>query len=75
MPTPIGIVPTADAIDRTGLTISDEALQALVAVEPGEWAEASADQASYFTSLGPRVPREMFEEQRRLAAALGTAKI
>ena len=28
--TPIGIVPTVDAIDRAGLTISDEALQALV---------------------------------------------
>jgi phosphoenolpyruvate carboxykinase (GTP) len=71
--TPIGIVPTPGAIDRTGLDISDEALQTLVAVEPGEWAEASADQATFFTSLGRRVPREMFDEQRRLAEALGCA--
>ena len=69
--TPIGIVPTADAIDRTGLDISDEALQTLVAVEPGDWAEASADQATFFKSLGPRVPKEMFDEQKRLAEALG----
>ena len=65
--TPIGIVPTPDAIDQTGLKISNEAMETLVAVEPGDWAEASADQATFFKSLGPRVPREMFEEQQRLA--------
>jgi phosphoenolpyruvate carboxykinase (GTP) len=32
--TPIGIVPTADAIDRAGLKISDEAMQQLTTVEP-----------------------------------------
>ncbi|HUP39099.1 MAG TPA: phosphoenolpyruvate carboxykinase (GTP) [Vicinamibacterales bacterium] len=69
--TPIGIVPTPDAIDQTGLKISKEAMETLVAVEPGDWAEASADQAMFFKSLGPRVPREMFEEQKRLADALG----
>ncbi|HKY23193.1 MAG TPA: phosphoenolpyruvate carboxykinase (GTP) [Vicinamibacterales bacterium] len=69
--TPIGIVPTPDAIDRTGLTIADEALETLFRVEPGDWAEVSVDQAAYFQSLGPRVPKEMFEEQKRLADALG----
>jgi phosphoenolpyruvate carboxykinase (GTP) len=73
--TPIGIVPTPDAIDRTGLTISDEALQKLTTVEQGDWAEASADQETFFKSLGPRVPKEMFTEQRRLASALGTQKV
>jgi phosphoenolpyruvate carboxykinase (GTP) len=71
--TPIGIVPTPDAIDRTGLKISDEALDTLCAVEPGDWVEASTDQATFFHSLGPRVPHEMIEEQKRLAAALGGA--
>jgi phosphoenolpyruvate carboxykinase (GTP) len=64
-------VPTPDAIDQTGLQISQEALEILVSVEPGDWAEASADQATFFKSLGPRVPREMFDEQKRLADALG----
>jgi phosphoenolpyruvate carboxykinase (GTP) len=68
--TPIGIVPTADAIDRAGLKISDEAMQQLTTVEPGDWADASADQETFFKSLGPRVPREMFDEQKRLAIAL-----
>ena len=73
--TPIGIVPTADAIDRTGLNISDDTLETLVAVEPGDWAEASAGQAEYFKSLGPRVPKEMFDEQKRLATALGDSAV
>jgi phosphoenolpyruvate carboxykinase (GTP) len=72
--TPIGTVPTPRAIDRSGLTISDEALETLFAVEPGDWAEASADQAAFFKSLGERVPKEMFAEQRRLADALGTVQ-
>jgi phosphoenolpyruvate carboxykinase (GTP) len=72
--TPIGTVPTPRAIDRSGLTISDEALETLFAVEPGDWAEASADQAAFFKSLGERVPQEMFAEQRRLADSLGTVQ-
>ena len=73
--TPIGIVPTPDAIDRAGLKVSDEAMRQLTNVEPGDWAEASADQGTFFRSLGARVPREMFEEQKRLAHALGAQKV
>jgi len=73
--TAIGIVPTPDAIDRAGLTVSDETMRQLTTVEPGDWAEASADQGTFFRSLGARVPREMFEEQKRLAHALGTQKV
>ena len=73
--TPIGIVPTPDAIDRAGLKVSDEAMRQLTTVEPGDWAEASADQGTFFRSLGARVPREMFEEQKRLASALGAQKV
>jgi phosphoenolpyruvate carboxykinase (GTP) len=73
--TPIGIVPTPDAIDRAGLKVSDDAMRQLTTVEPGDWAEASADQGTFFRSLGARVPREMFEEQKRLAHALGAQKV
>jgi phosphoenolpyruvate carboxykinase (GTP) len=73
--TPIGIVPTPEAIDRTGLNLSDEALKKLTTVESGDWCEASADQDTFFKSLGARVPKEMFEEQKRLAAALGVQQV
>jgi hypothetical protein len=46
-------------------------METLVAFESGDWAEASADQAAFFKSLGSRVPHEMLDEQRRLADALG----
>jgi phosphoenolpyruvate carboxykinase (GTP) len=67
--TPIGIVPTEDAIDRTGIDVSDEAMRVLCSVDPDDWAEAAADQVAFFESLGSRVPKEMFAEQRRLAEA------
>jgi hypothetical protein len=50
-------------------------METLVAVEPGDWAEASADQATFFKSLGSRVPREMFDEQKRLAEALNRKSV
>jgi phosphoenolpyruvate carboxykinase (GTP) len=72
--TPIGIVPTPDALDLSGLNISDQALEELMMVEPHEWTDASVDQATYFASLGPRVPREMMEEQERMAEALAESQ-
>ena len=71
--TPIGIVPTEDAIDRTGITVSDEAMRILCSVDSADWAEAAHDQEAFFESLGPRVPKEMFDEQRRLANATTAA--
>ena len=67
--TPIGIVPTADAIDRTGINVPDEAMRLLCSVDSRDWAEVAADQQAFFKSLGPRVPKEMFEEQQRLTNA------
>jgi phosphoenolpyruvate carboxykinase (GTP) len=68
--TPIGIVPTINAIDRTGNNISDEAMEALLKVDPADWSEAAVDQAAFLDSVGPRLPREMREEQQRLAKAV-----
>ena len=72
--TPIGIVPAPDALDLTGLDISDRKLEELMMVEPHEWADASHDQADFFASLGPRVPRAMVEEQERMAEAIEESK-
>jgi phosphoenolpyruvate carboxykinase (GTP) len=72
--TPIGIVPTPDALDLSGLNISAQALEELMMVEPHEWTDASVDQATYFASLGERVPREMMEEQERMAEALAESQ-
>jgi phosphoenolpyruvate carboxykinase (GTP) len=68
--TPIGIVPTIDAIDRTGITVTDAAMDALLKVDPADWAEAAVDQAAFLNSVGRRMPREMCDEQQRLATAV-----
>jgi phosphoenolpyruvate carboxykinase (GTP) len=63
----IGEVPTLDAIDRTGLSLSDEDLAALLKVDPAEWVEAVAGQEDFFRSFGQHVPKALWEEQRKLA--------
>jgi phosphoenolpyruvate carboxykinase (GTP) len=68
--TPIGIVPTLDGIDRNGLQVPDAAMETLTKVDPADWAEAAADQETFFVSLGARLPREMRDEQQRLAVAV-----
>jgi phosphoenolpyruvate carboxykinase (GTP) len=69
-PTPIGIVPTIDAIDRTGIDVTDARMEALLKVDPADWAEAAADQGAFLDSVGPRLPHEMRDEQQRLARAV-----
>jgi phosphoenolpyruvate carboxykinase (GTP) len=68
--TPIGIVPTLDAIDRNGIDVSDAAMEALLKVDPADWAEAAADQGAFLDSVGQRLPPEIREEQQRLARAV-----
>jgi phosphoenolpyruvate carboxykinase (GTP) len=68
--TPIGIVPTVHAIDRTGINVPDNAMEALLKVDPADWAEAAVDQATFLDSVGPRLPHEMRDEQLRLAKAV-----
>jgi phosphoenolpyruvate carboxykinase (GTP) len=70
--TVIGAVPTAEAIEVDGL-VSPDRLQTLLTVDPAEWVEASAAQEDFFNTFGNHLPREMREEQQRLAQAVGTA--
>ena len=50
--TPIGIVPTLDGVDRSGINVSDAAMEILLKVDPADWAEAAADQETFLASLG-----------------------
>src|SRR5436190_5235921 len=63
--TPIGIVPSMDAIDRSGIDVSDAAMGALLKVDPADWAEAAADQGAFLDSVGARLPHEIRDEQQR----------
>jgi phosphoenolpyruvate carboxykinase (GTP) len=69
--TPIGMLPTIDAIDRGGLDVSGGAMAELLKVDPAEWSEALLGQKEYFEKFGDRLPRAMWEQHHDLARRLG----
>ena len=71
--TPIGFVPTPDAIDRNGLAISRDALAQLLRVDAAEWVEAVEGQDHYLRSFGTHLPPEILQEHHILAARIHEA--
>jgi phosphoenolpyruvate carboxykinase (GTP) len=71
--TPIGYVPTPQALDRTGLAISDQELTQLLRVDAAEWVEAVEGQEHYLRSFGTHLPPEIQHEHEVLAARIHDA--
>lgn len=57
--TPIGYMPTPDAIDTTGLDISSSAMQELLKVDRDEWLREVASIREYYDSFGDKLPKEL----------------
>ena len=70
--TPIGLVPTVDAIDRTGLDLDDDAMTQLLAVDPASWGHEVALIDEHYAMVGDRLPKRLDAElddlRRRLDA-------
>jgi len=71
--TAIGQVPTADAIDRSGLNVSDDDMKQLLKVDPAEWVEALEGQDELIRMFGDRMPKELKDEHEELARRINTA--
>jgi phosphoenolpyruvate carboxykinase (GTP) len=71
--TVIGAVPTPDAIDRTGLTVADGDMIALLRVDPAEWVEAVAGQEELMRQFGGRMPADLHREHEELARRIHNA--
>ena len=71
--TPIGLVPTPEAIDSNGLSISREALAQLLRVDAAEWVEAVEGQDHYLRSFGAHLPAGIQQEHEILAARIHDA--
>ncbi|HEX9037049.1 MAG TPA: phosphoenolpyruvate carboxykinase (GTP) [Ktedonobacterales bacterium] len=69
--TAIGYVPTADGINLTGLSVSAETMQSLVAVNHDEWQEEWADQTAFFKEFGDHLPAGIAQEHSALGQRLG----
>ena len=60
--TPIGYMPTADAIDMTGLDIKDTQIKELLKVDKAEWLNEVASIRQYYAGYGEKLPEEMNEQ-------------
>jgi phosphoenolpyruvate carboxykinase (GTP) len=69
--TPIGYVPTPDALDLDGLALSKETLRELLRVDPHDWRREAEAIAEFFYQFGDRLPEELWHEHRRLLRRLG----
>jgi phosphoenolpyruvate carboxykinase (GTP) len=63
--TPIGYLPTPDALDLSGLNLTAENISELLSVDVSDWRKEADDIAAYYAQFGDRLPAEL---QRQLAA-------
>ena len=69
--TPIGHVPTPDALDTDGLDLTEEALAAALAVDPEEWKAELPQIQEWFEKFGDQLPAVLWTELDGLRARLG----
>jgi phosphoenolpyruvate carboxykinase (GTP) len=71
--TPIGLVPTGDALDLSGLDLSDAALERLLEVDPEEWKVQLPQMHQHYAQFGDTLPDELRAQleglERRLESA------
>jgi len=72
--TPIGYVPTPEAMDMDGLSLPVEVMERLSAISPAEWVEDLDGVEKFFQQFGERLPREIWDEYRALRGRLGGKK-
>ncbi|HEX6515610.1 MAG TPA: phosphoenolpyruvate carboxykinase (GTP) [Nocardioidaceae bacterium] len=69
--TPIGYVPTPDALDIDGLDMTREELEAALAVEVEDWKEEIPQISEWFEKFGENLPGVLWTELDSLKARLG----
>jgi len=69
--TPIGTVPTPDALDLDGLKIDADDLNELLAVDPDVWRHEAELIPAHFQRFGDHLPRALWEEHQALVDRLG----
>jgi phosphoenolpyruvate carboxykinase (GTP) len=69
--TPIGAVPTVDAIDTTGLAISAEQMEELLRVDVEGWRAEVPLIREYYAKFGDRLPHALADQVDNLQKRLG----
>jgi phosphoenolpyruvate carboxykinase (GTP) len=72
--TPVGLVPTPDAIDTTGLDMSREQVAKALAVNVEEWRDKELPLIEeWFAKFGDKLPTQLADELATLKARLETS--
>jgi phosphoenolpyruvate carboxykinase (GTP) len=71
--TPIGRVPTPEALDTSGLTMRPDDLKHALTVDPVEWQREVAEIETWFTKIGTSLPTSMRDELESLKLRLQAA--
>ena len=69
--TPIGFVPTPDALTLDGLDVSRSAMEELLRVNPVDWAKETEQTGVFFEKFGDRLPETLRQQHAQLAQRLG----
>ena len=69
--TPIGNLPTPDALDLAGLSLSAEHVSQLLSVDSAGWKKEADDIAAYFAKFGERLPGALKQQLDALRKRLG----
>ena len=68
--TPIGIVPTPEALDTDGLAIDAAALATLLSVDVDTWRQEAELIGPYFSTYGEHTPQALWDELEALKTSL-----
>ncbi|SDF91444.1 phosphoenolpyruvate carboxykinase (GTP) [Klenkia brasiliensis] len=68
--TPVGHVPTPASLDVEGLGMTDEQVEAALAVRPEEWREEIPQITEWFDKFGDKLPTTMWDELEILKSRL-----
>jgi phosphoenolpyruvate carboxykinase (GTP) len=71
--TPIGLVPTIDAIDRDGTGVDDETMAQLLSVNPASWGHEVTLINEHYAMIGDRLPKRLDAELDDLSRRLDDA--
>jgi phosphoenolpyruvate carboxykinase (GTP) len=73
--TPIGYVPTPDALDLDGLNLSPQTVEQLLEVDTQDWKHEWADQGQFFQQFGDHLPLALAEEHAALKERLDHVEV
>jgi phosphoenolpyruvate carboxykinase (GTP) len=71
--TPIGLVPTPEALNLEGLDLPKATVATLLSVDRDEWADEVPEIRAFLERFGPRLPTKMTESVDALAQRLGVS--